>query len=60
MDASGLELDNLGGFLMPLPKIVEELKKRIFDTDSGIIIEDTNATNLSGFEIEENPDEENK
>ena len=60
MDVSGLELDNLGGLFMSLPKIVEELKKRIFDTDSGIIIEDTNATNLSGFEIEENPDEENK
>lgn len=45
---------------MPLPKIVEELKKRVFDTDSGIIIEDANTTNLSGFEIEENPDKENK
>ena len=38
---------------MPLPILVKEIRKRVFDTDSGIVITDADLTNLSADDEDE-------
>jgi hypothetical protein len=57
----GLELDNLHvktkGVFMAIPKIMKEIKKRVFDTDSTITIGEE-AQTLSLLNEEDNLEEE--